>query len=563
MNTPVATYTRRKGFVTLMEGPRLRISFPYDPDTVAKVRSLKGRQWHSKEKVWSCLVLKESVEQLKSWGFAVRSDVLSSLQPKGQGRQITGLKGSLLPFQAQGVEAIELRGGRALLADEMGLGKTVQALAWLQLHPELRPAVIVCPASMKLYWETQARAWMTNPRTQVLNGKAEQVIEGDVVIVNYDILPNDTLKVVVQGKTKVKEIPNTGWVNRLARIKPKAVIIDEAHYIKESSTWRTKAFKKLVRGCPHVVAMTGTPLLNRPMELYTVLQVLSPSLFPSAFSYGMRYCAGKHNGFGWDFTGASNTEELYSILSGSVMIRRLKKDVLPQLPDKRYTVVPLALEKEAQKQYAAAASDLITWVRQHYGDEKARKAAMAEALVRLGTLERIAVKGKMKEAIAWIKNFLDSTPKLVVFAIHISVVDALMKEFGTRAVKVDGSVTGAAREEAVTRFQTDPSVELFVGNIQAAGVGLTLTAASSVAFIELPATPGELAQAIDRVHRIGQKDAVNAFFLVAQGYGAETAAALLGSKLSVINQVVDGHTDGGDQDPLQALLNSWTAPERN
>jgi SWI/SNF-related matrix-associated actin-dependent regulator 1 of chromatin subfamily A len=221
------------------------------------------------------------------------------------------------------------------------------------------------------------------------------------------------------------------------------------------------------------------------------------------------------------------------------MVRRKKAEVLPDLPEKLYSYIPMELENA--KEYFEVEEDFIRYLRKEKGSEAAEKAGKAEHLTRIETLKQLSIKGKMKASIQWIRDFLgENGNKLVVFAVHKTTIDALMKEFKDEAVKVDGSVSAVKRDEAVTAFQEDPKVKLFVGNIQAAGTGLTLTAASSVAFLELPWTPGELKQAEDRCHRIGQKNTVNVYYLLADETIEVAIAELLDEKRKVLEAVLDG-----------------------
>ena len=256
-------------------------------------------------------------------------------------------------------------------------------------------------------------------------------------------------------------------------------------------------------------------------------------------SYARRYCNAYHNGFGWDFSGSANKEELHQKLTETIMIRRKKADVLPDLPSKLYSYIPMEICNTTE--YKRAEADFIAFLAETKGKKAAEKASQAEHLVRIEALKQLAVQGKIKQAVQWIRDFLDNNGnKLVVFGVHKTVVDALMKEFKEEAVKVDGSVSATKRDEAVAAFQEDPNVKLFVGNIQAAGTGLTLTAASAVAFLELPWTPGESAQAEDRCHRIGQKDTVNVYYLLADNTIEMEIAQLLDEKKAVLNAVLDG-----------------------
>jgi SWI/SNF-related matrix-associated actin-dependent regulator 1 of chromatin subfamily A len=471
---------------------------------------------------------------------------------------IPGLKGVLMPFQKQGVAFIERKKGRAILADEMGLGKTVQALAWLQLHPELRPAIVVCPAVAKGVWKTHVQKWMSGPgKIQVVYGSRPEPLTGDVVIINYDILPNDYQK--EEGTTAKKEVPRTGWVDFLIDLAPKVVIADEVHYIKSSKANRTKGVKKLVKKTPHFIAISGTPVVNRPMEAYNVIQLVKPSMFPEFLKYGIRYCGGKRGVFGWDFSGATHTDELHDRLM-EIMIRRTKKEVLKDLPDKTFSFIPLQMTNRAE--YDRASTELIAWIAENFGVRQANKARNAEALVKFNYLRQLTSKGKIDSVLEWIHDFLDTDGKLVVFGTYKMTLDRIMEEFGDLAVRIDGDTPTSKRSEIEQRFQNDPNVRLFVGNTQAAGVALTLTASSSVAFVELPWSPGDLSQASDRCHRIGQKNAVNIYYLLAEGTMDEDMASILDEKRLVLDAVLDGkETPDEDSPTITELINKFRKGE--
>lgn len=547
----------------------VKVEFPFNHEDLARVKSLAGRRWHSNERCWTCNLELNNINQLESWGFTL-DDNLIKWRSENKVQEIAidkldgelvvpGLKGTLHPFQLQGVAFIEARKGRALLADEMGLGKTVQALAWLQLHPEARPAVIVTPASLKLNWERETNKWIDG-KVQVLEGKGGSThLDADVFIVNYDVFANKykTKKDKITGKKTTVEVTKSGWVDYLLALKPQVAIFDESHYIKNSTAARTKSSKKLGKAVPYVIPISGTPIINRPVELYNSINLVEPRMFPRFFDYAKKYCNATHNGWGWDFTGASNTDELHELLTTSIMIRRLKKDVLPELPDKIRSLVPMELSNKTE--YRRAEQDFISWVKEFKGQEAADKASQAEALVRIGGLKQLAVKGKLQQVVSWITDHLDTNGKLVVFAYHKNTIEHLMQELKQyNPVKVDGSVSAEGRQGAVDRFQNDNDCRLFVGNIKAAGVGLTLTAASSTATIELGWTPGEHDQAEDRVHRIGQEaDSVNAYYLLAAGTIEEEIACLLDEKRKVIDQVLDGH-ETEETSLLTALMERYS-----
>jgi SNF2 family DNA or RNA helicase len=543
----------------------IKITFPFSKKVVRQIKTLPGRKYHNKgknEKFWTAPVGLEAIKKLETFGFSLDNKLLDILQDSkidksklSKDLDIPGLGGTLFDFQKKGVAFIEANKGRALIADEMGLGKTVEALAWLQLHPKKRPAVVVCPSSLKLNWAREARQWVSKPKIQILEGTTpEAQLRGDIIILNYAILKD--------------------WVDKIKDSNPQVVILDEAHYFKNNSSKRTKAAKKLAKGIPHVLPMTGTPIVNRPQEALNAIQMVDKSIAPDQWTYLQRYCGAKHNGFGWDFSGASNTDELHQKLASTIMIRRKKKDVLKDLPDKMRSHVPIEIDNLTE--YNDAEKDFLSHIRKKteedikneikqkldpslfdkidinqdkidaLKEEKAQKAEAGGALAKIEILKQVAVHGKMTQSIKWIKDYLNQADKLVLFCTHKFVVSRLMKEFKDIAVKIDGSVPIQAREDAVQKFQNDTSTKLFVGNIQAAGVGVTLTAASAVAFLEYPWTPGELSQAEDRVHRIGQNNAVNIYYLLAEGTIEEKIASMLDQKRKVLDSVLDGEETSAD-----------------
>lgn len=503
--------------------PIIKINFSFSMAELDRVRSLPERRFHADGKFWSVPVSVDAIKTLLSWEYEIDSSLRRILHSSEESIAVkpvtvTGLKGVLYPYQSEGVNFIESRKGRALIADEMGLGKTVQALAWLQLHPEHRRALIIVPDCVKLNWEIESIRWMKKPKIEVLYGRTPYYVEGDILVINYDCI--------------------AAWVPYLISLNLKVLILDEVHSIKNNTAKRTKAVKKLGKGIPYVIGLSGTPIMNRPVEIYNAVSMIDPMLFPNYMSFVRRYCDAKSNGFGLDVNGASNTEELHRKLIQSIMIRRLKKDVLTDLPDKMYSFIPLSLTNEEDYRYAE--KDFISFVQKTKGMQAARRASNAEALTLIETLKQLTVNGKLKEAISWIEEFLESGEKLVVFAVHTFVINAIMEAFPNISVKVDGSVTGGDKQKAVTMFQNDPRIKLFVGQVIAAGKGITLTAASRVAFLELPWTPGDLLQAEDRCHRIGQKENVMVYYLLARGTIEEKMAHLLDKKKKIMDSVLDG-----------------------
>jgi len=486
-------------------------------DALAIVKGIPGRRWKPENKTWVAPFSVEAYEALEQDGFEM-GDSLQDAYARVAGEVAQGedlgdadLDGRLRPFQKDGVLFTRDRGYRALIADEMGLGKTAQALAAMKMADEW-PAVAVVPATVKINWMREAAMWVPGLRVHILAGRKNGGLPpADLYIINYDILG-----------ARLEELKAVGI---------KFVVLDECHFVKNKAAQRTKAVKALCKGVEKVVALSGTPITNRPVEFFTALNLIRPEAFPSFWRYAQEYCGAKHNGFGWDFTGATNLEKLHEMLTRTVMVRRLKADVLKELPPKTRAVV--SLEIEDRKGYERLEMELREWVREN-------RNANAEALSRIEQLKQAAFARKEKAALSWIKDFLDSDQKLVVFCTHTATVDAVMSAFPGVSVRVDGRDSQNARQTSVDRFQEDDSVRLFVGNIKAAGVGITLTASSNTCFLELSWAPSDHDQAEDRVHRIGQDDAVTAWYLLADGTIESEISKLLDSKRSVLSQALDG-----------------------
>ena len=531
-----------------LDGKKIIIKFNYDAELVAQIKNLDGRKYILDGKYWTCTCTLNNINSLVTLNFNLDSKlkikheqlikiVTKRNTPKKYNTDnIKVPKGlSLMEFQKEGVGFIESRNGNVIVGDEMGTGKTITVLTYISNHPELTPVVIVVPATLKYNWKKEADKWLLTKRDiQILESKKTKKLKksSDIIIVNYDIVH--------------------AWRKEIANINPKVLVLDECHAIKTSTTKRTKGVKHIAKKAKHIIPMSGTPAINRPAELYNSIKLVESELFGSFQSYAQRYCDAYFNGYGWEYKGGSNLEELYDILS-NIMIRRKKEDVIKDLPEKRRTFVSLDLTNVSD--YNKAENDFIEWVRENKGKRAADRASSAEKLVKVGTLRLLAVRGALANSIQWIKNFLaDYDGKLVVFAVHKEIISALMEEFGDIAVKIDGSVpTGEVRQTIVEKFQNDKNIRLFVGNIKAAGVGITLTASSNIVFLELPWTPGELEQAEDRCHRMGQKNAVNIWYLLAENTIEMELAKMIDSKRNILSQVLDGQVIS-EEDTLSSLL---------
>lgn len=442
------------------------------------------------------------------------------------------------PFQEEDVRRIvsEFR-GRALVASQMGTGKTATAL-WALAQLDRWPAVVVCPASVKWVWERESLRAI-GVRAAVLEGTRPPDVGAvlrrhDLLILNYDILRHWT-----------------GWL--LREIRPRVVIPDEIHYAANPGAKRSKALRALCEQADCVIGLSGTPLTSRPSELWHPLHLIRPDLYPRFGSYAHRYCDPRRRPWGWEFKGATRMDELHGNLSRQLMIRRRKEDVLLDLPPKTRTVVPLEIRRP--EEYRRARDHFLEWLAEQGEGGRLSAAKRAERLVQLGELKRLAARLKLRAAVEWIRLWFEDSEggKLVVFASHRKMIEALARRIEQPHVLVDGSVTGRKRKLAVEKFQRDRRTRLFLGNIRAAGQGLTLTAASDVVFSELDWVPAMHTQAEDRVHRITQERPSRAWYLLARGTIEEDLAKIIQRKQRVLSRALDGGPRAEDLDVFDLL----------
>jgi hypothetical protein len=425
------------------------------------------------------------------------------------------LGGELRPFQRAGVH-YALQSRRLFIADEQGLGKTVEALAVLE-EDDAFPAVVICPASLKLNWQREIQHWLPHRSLHVVVGTAKAIPRAEITVLNYEIVHAHR--------------------ERLAISRPKALILDESHYVKNPAAKRTRAVKRLAEALPEgalKIALTGTPVMNHPDELIAQLRILGRL---EEFGSGAR--------FKRRFQGAGAEERIHWHLRRTCFVRRLKKDVLPQLPEKRQVVVPVALENE--REYRLAERDVVAWLQEQplelsELEAKVQATLRAERLAQLNTLRRLAARGKLGPALAWIHDFLESEEPLVVFASHREIQEMVVQRF-PEALHVVGADKITDRDAAVQAFQDPGGPQLIVCSTRVAGQGITLTRASNVAFLDLEWSPAMHDQAEDRCHRIGQRDAVTAWYLLAAETIDEAMAEVLARKRGIVGAVTDGRRD--------------------
>lgn len=435
--------------------------------------------------------------------------------------------------------------GRILIADEMGLGKTLQALLCSQKMPEAKPIVCVCPSSIKWVWRHEA-SLHCNMRSEILEGTRPPfngfLPHRELLIINYDILG--------------------AWLKYLRRLKPQLVIIDECHYLASLNSQRTRHVQSLCEKVPNVIALSGTPLINRPKELWPTLNILRPDLFPAFLDFALDYCKPERKPWGWDYNGATNLKGLHKLLTRKLMVRRRKQDVLADLPPKRRIVVPLDIVK--RREYDHALNDFLGWMRKR-NPTKVRRAAHAERLVKLGYLKRLAAKLKMQSVYEWLDNFLvESEGKIILFAVHKKIIKRLRNRYSDMCTVVDGSITGDERRLSFKKFLTHSKCRILIGNIRAAGVGWSAKGVSTNAFVEFAWAPGSHTQAEDRIHGIGRGDKrlrSEIFYLVARDTIESKLVKILQDKQKTSSAVLDGGK-GNDLDVFDLLEKALQTPEQ-
>lgn len=453
-----------------------------------------------------------------------RQQKLSDIEKKTDTTfNVKGLKMDMYPYQKVGVEFLTESGGRALIADAMGLGKTIQAIAFCK-HKEFKRVLVVCPASVKFSWENEVKKW-TRLTSKIIDSKTKlHEIPADTIfwIINYDILKK--------------------FKDELLKTRFDAIVGDEAHMIKNPQAIRTKVFRMVAKEIPNVVLLTGTPLLSRPVELFSLLNIIDPKNWSSYYEYVKRYCGAYQDRFGLNVSGASNIEELHTRIK-KYFLRREKTEVLKELPPKNRIDVPVQLAPDALKEYEIAEKDLAVYLRHYAGKQPAAiaKTLGAEKLARLNVLRMLNALGKVPMALELIESIIESGEKVLVFSSFVDPLNQMALKFKDKAVMITGQTPVEDRGNIVKKFQEDPNVQVFLGGIKSAGVGITLTAASNVLFLDYSWNPADHQQAEDRAHRPGQEAALlNIYTLFSKGTIDEDLRDMLAEKQDIFNRVIDG-----------------------
>jgi len=536
----------------------MKLNFPYNPQLVEQIKTIPLRSWNPEDKTWAipdeflataiqyirpyypdvaqgledyALNVKATSPLLMELGESASTLDLQSTETKKIVQKIQdslNLPHTLYPYQELCVAFMETAESKGILiADAMGLGKTIETLAWISLHPELSPTVIVTPASVKLNWYREIEKWLPDAKAQVIKNSNDTFKEDqDFYIINYDLI----------------------WrmEKKMLALDYKTLVLDEVTYIKEGKSKRTKMAKKLGKRSKKVLGLSGTPILNRPIEFFNFLNMTNAKLFANLVSFGTRYCGGKQisipSRWGrrmvWNFSGATNLTELGNLLK-PFTIRRLKSQVLTELPDKRREFLYLDLPKKFKTAYLANEKKLI-WELSDISTGASLRST--DVLSLLGRLRHIIGQAKADIAKEYIQQFVNSRDKLLVFGHHHDVLDSLetyLQKERISYVRADGTTSAENRDKAITKFQTDDNCLVFLATT-AMGMGVTLTAASNSLFVERQWSPSMEEQMEDRVHRIGQKRGVIIWYMQIEDTIDERMSKVVEKKRGIITEILDG-----------------------
>ena len=451
-----------------------------------------------------------------------------------------GLKVQPYPYQLQGIaRGLQLK--RFINGDDMGLGKTLESIATIN-KADAFPCLVICPNVVKINWQ---REWhkFTDKKAMVLTDSVRdswpffwQTGMNQVFIVNYESLRKYFVRRIMKAeKWTLKDVEFHNTIKLF-----KSVIIDESHKVKSTATQQTKFCKGIASGKEYIILLTGTPVVNKPKDLVAQLGIMDRMIDMGGWKgFMLRYCSGPNQ--------ASNLKELNYKLWQHCFFRREKSKVLTQLPDKVRQIV--SCEITNRKEYMDAERDLIDYLKRYKeaDDEKIQKSLKGEVMVRIGILKDITARGKLKEVIDFVKDFRENGKKIILFCNLHEIVDRLLVAFPS-AVCVTGRQNMQEKQASVDAFQKNPKTDVIICSIKAASAGITLTAASDVAFIELPWTYADCDQAESRAHRIGQKDSVNCYYLLGRRTIDQKLYRIIEEKKHISNAVL------GAEDNIQTNI---------
>ena len=439
-----------------------------------------------------------------------------------------------LEHQKEAIKSL-VENKKFILADDMGLGKTTSTII-AALETGAKKILIICPASLKINWQREIENYSDKP-TSIIEGKKWE--DGDFIIINYDIIKN-----FHDEKKKSDSV--------LLKTKFDLVIIDEAHYIQNKQAQRTKLINDFVSNVDRLWLLTGTPITSRPINYFNLLNLIECPVAKNWMAYVKRYCNGFQFQAGrrkiWNVSGASNLEELRD-RTAPLVLRRLKENVL-DLPDKIITPVYLRLKS---KEYEALMGEYYDWY-----DKNGESDSLTLQFTKLTKVRQVIAEEKVASTIEICENIVEQGKKVIVFTNFTKTLEMILEHFGKKAVRLDGQMSQKERQMSVDRFQNEEDVMVFVGNIKAAGVGITLTAGEAVVMNDLSFLPSDHSQAEDRSYRYGQKNNVLVYYPIFDNTVEGIIYDILKKKKDIFETVMGDKVDNGDyvQEILE-LINNW------
>jgi SWI/SNF-related matrix-associated actin-dependent regulator 1 of chromatin subfamily A len=425
-------------------------------------------------------------------------------------------------------EAIEKLVGskRFILADDMGLGKTTSTII-AALETGAKKILIICPASLKINWQREISNY--SDRSVYISEGKNFSTEHDFVIINYDIIKNFY-------DTKDKEN------SLIYKSNFDLIIIDEAHYLQNTQAQRTKLVNSFAKKANRLWLLTGTPMTSRPINYFNLLNLIESPVAQNWMAYVIRYCEGYQFRVGgnrkiWNTNGASNLEELRDRTSKQVL-RRLKTEVL-DLPDKIITPVYLRLRS---KLYEGLMGDYYNW----YEKNPEESSSLTVQFSKLMKIRQVIAEEKVSSTIELAENIIEQGKKVIIFTNFTNTLKTLLDHFGKKAVGLDGSSSKVERQNAVDQFQENDKIQVFVGNIKAAGVGITLTSSEAVIMNDLSFVPSDHSQAEDRAYRYGQKSNVSVYYPIFENTIEGIIYDMLMKKKNIFETVMGDNMDKGD-----------------
>jgi SWI/SNF-related matrix-associated actin-dependent regulator 1 of chromatin subfamily A len=439
-----------------------------------------------------------------------------------------------LEHQKEAIKSL-VENKKFILADDMGLGKTTSTII-AALETGAKKILIICPASLKINWQREIENYSNRP-TSIIEGKKWE--DSDFIIINYDIIKN-----FHDEKKKSDSV--------LLKTKFDLVIIDEAHYIQNKQAQRTKLINDFVSNVDRLWLLTGTPITSRPINYFNLLNLIECPVAKNWMAYVKRYCNGFQFQAGrrkiWNVSGASNLEELRD-RTAPLVLRRLKENVL-DLPDKIITPVYLRLKS---KEYEALMGEYYDWY-----DKNGESDSLTLQFTKLTKVRQVIAEEKVPSTIEICENIVEQGKKVIVFTNFTKTLEMILEHFGKKAVRLDGQMSQKERQMSVDRFQNEDDVMVFVGNIKAAGVGITLTAGEAVVMNDLSFLPSDHSQAEDRSYRYGQKNNVLVYYPIFDNTVEGIIYDILKKKKDIFETVMGDKVDNGDyvQEILE-LINNW------